>query len=269
MVDNAHDREEDRMMDGAPTVEFDVRDHVAFLTLKAPPLNILSMAVMNDLTAALERSDADRTLVAVVIAAEGRTFSAGADIGEHRPEHAPAMIAAFSRLFAVLGAIDLPLVMAIDGAALGAGFELAMMGDILLASDRSTFGQPEIRLGFFAPVGVAALPARVGVQRAIEITCTGRTYTAAEMASMGLVGQVVPPAELGRALEAVLADLRRASPLVMRLNVRVLRRSLGQPFEVSRLEAERIFLDELMVTEDVREGIAAFYEKRRPAWKNR
>jgi cyclohexa-1,5-dienecarbonyl-CoA hydratase len=269
MVANAPEDEEGRVTERAATVQFNVRDGVAFLTLDAPPLNILSMAMMDDLTEALERAAADRTLVAVVIGAAGRAFSAGADIGEHRPEQAPAMIAAFSRLFAVLGAIELPLLMAVDGAALGAGFEVALMADILLASDRSTFGQPEIRLGFFAPVGVTALPARVGIQRAIEITCTGRTYTAAEMASMGLVGRVVPSGELGQALETVLTDLRRASPLVMRMNVRVLRQSLGQPFDVSRPAAERIFLDELMVTEDVREGIAAFYEKRRPAWKNR
>lgn len=257
------------MTEPAAVVRYDVRDGVAFLTLDAPPLNILSMAMMDELTAALERARADRSVLAVAITAAGRAFSAGADIGEHQPEQAPAMIAAFGRLFAVLGAIELPLVMAVDGAALGAGFELAMMADILLASDRSTFGQPEIRLGFFAPVGVTALPARVGLQRAIEITCTGRTYTAAEMLDFGLVTRLAAPDALGQALEAVLTDLRRASPLVMRMNVRVLRQSLGQPFDVSRPVAERIFLEELMVTEDVREGIAAFYAKRRPAWKNR
>lgn len=257
------------MPESTGLVRFDAKDGVAFITLASPPLNILSVAMMDDLTAALERAAADRALLAVVISAEGRAFSAGADIGEHRPEQAPAMIAAFGRLFALLGAIELPVVMAVDGPALGAGFELAMMADILLATDQSTFGQPEIRLGFFAPVGVTALPARVGLQRAIEITCTGRTYTATEMADMGLVRRVVGPEQLGPALESVLSDLRRASPLVMRMNVRVLRQSLGQRFEVACPAAERIFLDELMVTEDVREGIASFYEKRRPAWKNR
>ena len=179
------------------------------------------------------------------------------------------MIAGFSRLFAVLGASELPLVMAVDGAALGAGFELALMADILLATDRATFGQPEIRLGFFAPVGVAWLSARVGPARSLEITCTGRTYSAADMATMGLVSQVVPPDGLAAALDSVLKDLRRASPVVMRMNTRLTRQLTGQPFEEARLEAERVFLGELMATEDVREGIASFYEKRRPEWKNR
>jgi cyclohexa-1,5-dienecarbonyl-CoA hydratase len=257
------------MTDDAALVRFKAKDGVAFITLNSPPLNILSMAMMDELTLALEQARADRALLAVVISAEGRAFSAGADIGEHRPEQAPGMIASFGRLFALLGTIELPLVMAVDGPALGGGFELALMADMLLATKRSTFGQPEIRLGFFAPVGVTALPARVGMQRAIEITCTGRTYTAEEMAEMGLVRRVVAPEQLAAALETVLADLRRASPMIMRMNVRVLRQSLGQPFEVACPAAERIFLDELMVTEDVREGIASFYEKRRPAWKNR
>jgi cyclohexa-1,5-dienecarbonyl-CoA hydratase len=257
------------MTGSASVVRYEVRDGIAHVTLDAPPLNILTAAMMLQLTQALELAHADRSLCGVVIGANGRAFSAGADIGEHRPEQAPEMIAAFSRLFRVLGASELPLVMAVDGAALGAGFELAMMADVLLASDRATFGQPEIRLGFFAPVGVTALPTRVGLGRALEITCTGRTYTAAEMLAMGLVSRVIASAELPAAIGGVLADLRQSSPLVMRMNVRLTRTLFGRPFEEARLAAERAFLGELMATEDVREGLASFFEKRRPAWKNR
>ena len=257
------------MTDNLELVRYEVRDDVALLTLNAPPLNVLTAAMMLELAAALERAQADRSLKAIALRSGGKAFSAGADVGEHRPEQAPAMIAGFSRLFAVLGASELPLVMAVDGAALGAGFELALMADILLATDRATFGQPEIRLGFFAPVGVAWLAARVGPARSLEITCTGRTYSAADMATMGLVSQIVPPDGLAAALDSVLKDLRRASPVVMRMNTRLTRQLTGQPFEEARREAERVFLGELMATEDVREGIASFYEKRRPEWKNR
>src|ERR1017187_8551960 len=148
------------MMDPGASVRYEERDAVAYLTLAAPPLNILTAAMMVELATVLERARADRSLKAVAITSAGRAFSAGADIGEHRPAQAPAMIAAFSRLFAALGASEVPLVMAVDGAALGAGFELVTMADVLLASERATFVQPEIRLGFFAPVGVTALPAR-------------------------------------------------------------------------------------------------------------
>ena len=242
---------------------------VAYVTLDAPPLNILTAGMMNALAAALHEIRADRSLKAVAFVSSGKAFSAGADVGEHRPEQASEMIGAFSRLFARLGALDLPVVMAVDGAALGAGFELAMMADVLLASERAKFGQPEIRLGFFAPVGVAWLPARVGVARAMEITCSGRTYTAVEMQAMGLVSRVVGSDGLRAALEEVLADFRRASPLVMRLNARMVRQLAGRPFEQARQEAERVFLEELMPSQDVREGIASFFEKREPSWKNR
>jgi cyclohexa-1,5-dienecarbonyl-CoA hydratase len=252
----------------APGVRYDVCDDVAYLTLDAPPVNILTGAIMDELAAAVARAGQDRSLKAIALTGNGRAFSAGADVGEHRPEQAREMIAAFSRLFHALGASELPIVMAVDGAALGAGFELATMADVLLASERATFGQPEIRLGFFAPVGVTWLPVRIGVARALEVTCTGRTFSAAEMLAMGLVSRVVAADELPAALESVLSDLRRASPVVLRMNVRLTRQLSGRPFEASRREAERVFLDELMATEDVREGIASFYEKRRPAWKN-
>ncbi len=250
-------------------VRYEVRDDVAFLTLDVPPVNVLRSSTMHDLAEAVERAQDDRSLKAVVLESAGRAFSAGADVGDHRPEEAPAMIAGFSRLFKAFGALELPMVMAVDGAALGAGFELVMMADVLLATERSTFGQPEIRLGFFAPVGVAWLPARIGLARAIEVTSTGRTYSAAEMQTMGLVSRVVPEGGLPEALAQVLGDLRRASPLVMRMNVRLAKNLNGRSFEEARLEAERVFLGELMATEDVREGIASFFEKRRPAWKNR
>ena len=250
-------------------VRLEKTDGVAFVTLDAPPLNILSAAMMAAISEALADARADRTLKAVAFASTGKAFSAGADVGEHRPEQAAEMIAAFSRMFSLLGALELPIVMAVDGAALGAGFELAMMADVLLASERSKFGQPEIRLGFFAPVGVAWLPSRIGPARAMQVTCSGRTYTAAEMHAMGLVSRVVPPEGLYAALDETLADFRRASPLVMRLNARMVRQLAGRPFEEARREAEKVFLEELMPSEDVREGIASFFEKREPVWKNR
>jgi cyclohexa-1,5-dienecarbonyl-CoA hydratase len=251
------------------TIRYEFQNDVAFVTLDAPPLNILTAAMMHELTAALERGHAEPSARALVLRANGRAFSAGADVGEHRPEQAPEMIAAFSRLFDVLGASELPIVAAVDGAALGAGFELAMVADVILASNRATFGQPEIRLGFFAPVGVAWLPRRIGLGPAIEVTSTGRTYTADEMRRFGLVSRVVAPEELPAAVDGVLDDLRRASAAVMRLNVRLARQSAHRPFPEARHEAERVFLDDLMATEDVREGLAAFFEKRRPHWRNR
>ena len=179
------------------------------------------------------------------------------------------MIRAFSTMFECFDRLELPVVMAVDGAALGGGFELAMMADILLATPRASFGQPEIRLGFFAPVGVSILPRLVGERRAMEITCSGRSYTAAQMLEFGLVSEVVEEGGLEAAVEEVLKDFRRTSALVMRMNVRMIRALGDLPRSDARREAERVFLEELMATEDVQEGIASFFEKRRPDWKNR
>lgn len=251
------------------SVACETRDHVAYLTLTDPPLNIMTAAMMDALTDAFTRIHEDRSVKAVAILAEGKAFSAGADVDEHRPEQAPAMIGAFSRLFERLGSLEVPVVALVDGAALGAGFELAMMADVVIATTRAKFGQPEIRLGFIAPVGLAMLPLRVGAARAMEITSSGRTYSADEMREFGLIRTVVEP-EAGReALEAVLNDFRKASALIMRMNGRVLKQGVRQLFEDARRNAEAVFLDELMKTADVREGIASFFEKRPPVWTNR
>lgn len=250
-------------------VSLEIVDDIACLHLDNPPVNIMSGALMDRMSALLETIAADRSLKGVAVTAAGKAFCAGADVGEHRPAQAAGMITSFGRLFRRLDALEIPVVMALQGAALGAGFELALMADILLAAEDAVLGQPEIRLGFFAPVGVVVLPQLVGRARALEITATGRNYTAAEMAAMGIVSRVVPAAGLDEALAAVLKDLRRASPLVLRLNTRTLKRVSGADFAARLDVAERVFLDELMASQDPAEGIEAFYAKRRPEWRNR
>lgn len=255
------------MSDGP--VRYEVREDVAYITLASPPHNILTIRTMRVLREAVRRAQEDRRLKAVALRAEGKNFSAGADVGEHAPEKAPALMAAFSELFTTLENLELPLVAAVQGAALGGGFELVLMADVVLAAADASFGQPEIRLAFIAPVGLARLPALVGPARAVAITASGRRYTAAEMERFGLVARVVAAPELPGALEEILADFRAASPAVMRLNVRTARRAAALPPSAARKEAVRIFLEELMPLADVREGIASFYEKRKPVWQNR
>jgi len=255
-------------MSNTSLIDYRVENAVAHLRLNNPPVNIMSAALMDQMSGLLETVAGDRDLKAVAITAEGKAFCAGADVGEHRPEQAAGMIESFGRLFRKLDALEIPVVMAVGGAAMGAGFELILMADVLLSAERAKFGQPEIRLGFFAPVGVVVLPELVGRARAMEITCSGRTYTAGEMADLGLVSRVVSAEELDDALESILNDFRAASPLVLRLNTRTLKASRPGSFEARLGQAEKVFLEELMTSADPIEGIEAFYGKRAPEWRN-
>ncbi len=251
------------------TILYEARENVGYITLDSPPLNILTGAMMDALADALETIAADDTLKAVAVTANGKAFSGGADVEEHHPDQVEGMIASFTRLFLLFGALELPVVMAVEGAALGGGFELAMMADILIATPEATFGQPEIRLGFFPPLAIVRLTELVAQSKAIEITASGRIYSAEEMKELGVVSRIVSGEEIEETLESVLKDFRKASPLVMRLNVGTLKRLRGMPFDEALKEAGRTFLDDLMVTEEPLEGIASFREKRRPEWKNR
>lgn len=250
-------------------VNLTVRDDVAYVELNAPPYNILTCDLMRQCDATLGRVAEDPALKAVAFTATGKAFSAGADVGEHAPDQARGMIETFGQLIRRVLGLEIPIVMAVDGAALGGGFEFVMLADVVLATERSKFGQPEIRLGFFAPLGVVRLPQQVGVSKAAEITATGRTYSAQEMLDAGFVSQVVPAEGLSGALEDVLDDFRKASPLVLRMNMRVLKHRANCRMIEDLAHAETVFLDELMATEEVREGVASFFEKRAPRWKNR
>jgi cyclohexa-1,5-dienecarbonyl-CoA hydratase len=257
------------MGDGSGGIICEKRDDVDYITLDSPPLNILTRALMEEIADELERAAADASVKAVAFLSHGKAFSGGADVGEHRPEEAGAMIASFTRLFHTMDALELPIVAAVNGAALGGGFELAMMADIILATENARFGQPEILLGFFPPVAIVRLVELAGTARAVEMTATGRTYGAEEMKDYGVVSRIVPSGQLEEELESVLGEFRRASPLVLRMNVRTLKRLRGQSFEEALSEAGRVFVEELMATEEPVEGIASFYEKRPPEWKNR
>jgi len=239
------------------------------LTLDRPPLNILHGPMMAELSRAFEVVAEHRDVKLLLIRAEGKAFSAGADIDEHRPDKVHGMIAQFHGIFRVLERVPFPTVAFVHGAALGGGCELALGCDMIVATERAKFGQPEVGLGFLPPVAAAILPARVGWSRAVEICCGGQALKAQEAFAAGLVNHVFTADVADEALHAFLAPFLRQSPTTLRLIKKALRGG-GQRAFLDRLEvAERVFLDELMTTDDVLEGLAAFAEKREPTWKNR
>ena len=238
------------------------------LVLDAPEGNILDIAMMEELSAAVEAAHGDPHLKAVIFEGAGRHFSYGASIQEHRPERVGAMLAAFHGLFRRLAGLDRTLIAVVRGQCLGGGMELACFCHRVFAHPRARFAQPEIELGVFAPVASLILARRAGQGVADDVCITGRTLTAREALENGLVDALAQDPR--RAVERFIARhlLPRSAASLLRA-VRAVRLQWNRAFLRDLAEVERLYLDDLMKTEDARAGIEAFLSKRRPDWKDR
>lgn len=257
------------MAHGDP-VRLETAGRVARITLDRPPLHILDGATIDALGAAVARVAATSGVVVTVIGATGdKAFSSGVEIRDHVPEKAAAMIHRFHAVIRAVRALECVTVAAVRGVALGGGFELALACDMIVAEEGSSFGAPEIWLACFPPVGAAALPRHLAPQKAAEIVLSGEQITADEAAQMGLVNLVVAQGGMEGALARYVSLFTEKSAAALRIAKRALRAGEERPFEAALAEAERLYLDELLRTEDAAEGINAYLEKREPRWKDR
>ncbi len=248
---------------------FEKKNGVATLTLNRPPLNILNIAMMREMNEALEELEGDADTKLLVIAAQGKVFSAGVDIKDHTPEKVEGMIEVFHRIFRRLLSLEIPTLAVVQGACLGGGCELASFCDFIIASEEATFGQPEIKVGVFPPIAVVLFPYLIGQRKTFELLLTGETVDAREAERIGLITRVVPPEELEMATEELVAKLAGLSGVVLRLTKRAIYEAADLPFEKAMEHIERLYLERLMSTEDAKEGLQAFLEKRKPIWRNR
>ena len=252
------------------SIQLNIDDRVARITFCRPPLNIFNIAMMKEINAALsELSHA--SLVAIVFAAEknSRAFSAGVAVEDHTPDTVYQMLDTFHAIFRMLESLSKPTIALVDGPALGGGCELVSACDIVIASDRSRFGQPEVKLGVFPPVAAVLLPLVIGEKRARELIFTGEIIDAAEAARLGLCNHVVPFAHLEQKLTETLARLRELSAATLEFTRHAMDLGRGRTIDKALKELENIYLHELMKSSDANEGINAFMEKRRPVWRNR
>jgi cyclohexa-1,5-dienecarbonyl-CoA hydratase len=244
----------------------DVAEGVATVTLNRPPLNVLNIPMMVELNAALEAAFADGDLAAVVLRARGKAFCAGVDVADHTADKVGEMIAQFHGIFRKLAATDALTIAVVNGAALGGGCELATFCDIVLASERAKFGQPEVQVGVLPPVAACVLPHQIGIRNAVELNAVGMTITAGEAQRIGLVSRVYSDDEFDARVEQYVEQLRKLSRPVVRMAKRATVEVARQQF-LRRLEQiEHLYLDELMKLSDSHEGITAFLEKRAPHW---
>jgi cyclohexa-1,5-dienecarbonyl-CoA hydratase len=239
---------------------------VAYLTLSAPPGNVIDREMMGSLRTALGALHADPHLHLIVIEGQGDHFSFGVSIEEHRPEAVRAMLADFHGLFRDLLDQDVPLLALVRGRCLGGGLELAAFCDWLFAVEGAALGQPEIRLGVFAPLASILLPWRMG-GRALDLLLTGRPVTPTEGQALGLVDRVLPVATTAGELDRWIAEhVLPWSASSLRLARRAARHALNERIRAELPALERLYLDDLMSTHDAAEGIEAFLRKRPPSW---
>lgn len=250
------------------SILYDVQSGVARLTLNRPPLNILDIAMMKEINVALETLAEKDGAKLLVIDHEGKMFSAGADIKDHTADKVEELIEVFHRMFRLLNAVELPTLAVVNGAALGAGCELATFCDMAVASEQATFGQPEIKAGVFPPIAAVVLPHLIGRNRTFELLLTGEAVGAEEAAQMGLINRVFPTEGFDEKVDDFIAKLTSRSAPVLKLTKRAVDAGLYVSVERAISKAEEIYLGELMHTEDAHEGVKAFLEKRKPVWKD-
>ena len=252
-------------------VETSLDGHVALCRLNRPEAqNALSPEVMAELAGAVARFDEDREVRCIVIAGSDEVFAAGADIGTlARREFHEAVFHPASAFWKRLAECRTPLIAAVSGWALGGGCELALICDMIVASETAEFGQPEITLGIIPGGGGTQRLARViGKQRAMELILTGRRFDAAEAERMGIVNEVTKKREwLERAMDLAQRIAKRP-PMATRLAKQAVLAAEETGMSAG-LEQERRLYELAMATEDRVEGMQAFLEKRRPEFKGR
>lgn len=239
------------------------------LILDRPPLNVLDIAMLEELEEALEGLRKDRSVNVLLLSGAGRAFCAGVDVADHTADRVDVMIETFHRAIERLMRLPFPVVAAVKGAALGGGCELALACDVVLLHEGAKLGQPEIRLGVFPPAAAVLLPRLVGRQTAADLVLSGRILEADEAVALGLASRALPADEFEAAVDEYVNSMAALSGPVLNVTKLALREGGAGDPESAMLRVERIYLDGLMRLDDPHEGLAAFTEKRAPVWKGR
>ncbi len=256
------------MTDDSPFVTVETKDGTSVLTLNRPPLNVLNIAALRQLESALTELAQDENVRILILRAAGKMFSAGVDVADHTPDKVSEMIPLFDRACRHLANFPCPTVAAVHGHALGGGCELVLCCDLAVMTENAKIGQPEIQLAAFAPIAAMRLPRLMGYRAAADMLLSGRTLASDEALKLGLVNAVVPPDRLEQWVQEKTSQLSCLSRVALITTKRALQLGFGN-WDAPTAPMERLYLEELMKTEDAPEGLAAFIEKRSPMWKHK
>jgi len=247
----------------------EVQASVARISLHNAPLNVIDLQMMDELAQAVSDIESGSEISTIVIRSQGNSFSAGVDVAAHTPDKVEAMLSKFHAVIRALVSTKKVTIAAVNGHCLGGGAEFAMVCDLVYTTEDAQWGFPEIKLGCYPPVAVTALAALVGQKRAADLILSGRTISGSEAASIGLANRAVPKDQLDGVVEDTLKHLSRLSLAALATTKKAIYAWDSIHFDKGLARAEKIYLDELMKTEDAQEGINAFLEKREPQWKRK
>ncbi len=250
-------------------ITFDTTTFVARITLNHPPYNVLTVPMMTELAEAIESLNGRADVKCILLESSQRTFSAGISLEDSKPDRVFQTLDAFNHVFQAIGEISKPVLVVVNGAAIGAGSELVAFGDIVIATPNARFSQPEVKMGVFPPFAAVMLPQLIGPKKTYELILTGHALTADEALALGFVNRVVPEAELKKVVGEIVARIGEFSGPVLEMTKLVISSGMGLPLAAAMKKSHDIYLNQLMALEDVQEGLRAVLEKRKPIWKNK
>jgi cyclohexa-1,5-dienecarbonyl-CoA hydratase len=251
-------------------IMYEKKDKVATITLNVPPSNWLTIVMMKEINQVLVEIKKDPSVQLLIFDHAGeKAFCDGVDVADHTPDKVDEMIEVFHRMFRHLSEMDVITVALVNGRSLGGGCELMAFCDIVIASEKARVGQPEIAVGVYPPVAAAWFPKIIGLQKTYELLLTGKIIGAKEAQAIGLVTAVLPAENFKAEVEKYLADYLNKSRPVAMWTKRAIRAGLSLDFLQALKASEIIYLQGCMTTDDAKEGIAAFMEKRKPTWKDK
>lgn len=250
-------------------VKVTIEGEVARLTLNRPEHNLLNERMLAELAAGIGTLGERRDIKLLVLDSAAKAFCGGIELGEYTQRRVFQMLDAFHGAFSAMLDTSKPLLVIVNGPAFGGGAELAALGDLVIATPRARFAQPEIKLGVFPPLAAAILPYLLGPKHALELVLTGETISAERARELGLVNWLVSEEELQPKVDEIIAKVTAQSGPVLTMAKKAILGSLGLPLRDGVRNSMKVFLNELADLEDSQEGLRALVEKRAPQWKNR
>jgi cyclohexa-1,5-dienecarbonyl-CoA hydratase len=250
-------------------VKVTMEQGVARMTLNRPEHNLLNEAMLRELADGIEYMGDRDQIKLILLDSACKVFCGGIEVGEYTSQRVFQMLDAFHGVFAAMLETAKPVVCVVNGPAIGGGAELAAFGDMVIATPKARFAQPEISIGVFPPLASTILPYLVGPKTALELVLVGEAVTAERALELGMVNRLVPEAQLEKTVKELIVKMTAHSGPVLAMAKKAILGGMGLSLRDGLKHSMNIFLNELYRLEDSQEGLHALVEKRKPVWKNK